>query len=197
MKTIGKFTLLENIEFEAWLSDQAVSRKIKLIQLHHTFIPSYKHFKRNNHFKLCQGMESAHLERGFAEIAQNFTTFPDGKIMVCRKMNKAPAGIKGANSFGICIENLGNFDTGKDSMTALQRATIVQITRALLDHFSLEPSENSVVYHHWYDLNTGRRILLEGTGTTKSCPGTNFYDGNTVGHFNSSFLPLLVANEIA
>ncbi|MEP6735142.1 MAG: N-acetylmuramoyl-L-alanine amidase [Chryseolinea sp.] len=197
MKTIGKFTLLEDNEFESWLDDQEVSRKIKLIQLHHTFIPSYKHFKNNNYFRLCRGMEDAHLERGFAEIAQNFTTFPDGKIMVCRKMNKAPAGIRGANGFGICIENLGNFDIGKDIMTALQGATIVLVTRALLKHFSLSASDSSVVYHHWYDLNTGRRILKDGTGTTKTCPGTGFYTGNTVDHFNNSFLPLLAEDKVA
>ena len=41
-------------------------------------------------------MENQHKERGFAEIAQNFTTFPDGKIMGCRNINFVPAGIKGA-----------------------------------------------------------------------------------------------------
>ena len=39
-------------------------------------------------------MEAAHKERGFSEIAQNITIFPDGKVMICRSLNTIPAGIK-------------------------------------------------------------------------------------------------------
>ena len=191
MKIIGKFVLLEQKEFESWLKIQNITRKITLIQQHHTFLPAYRQFKGTNHFELCAGMERSHLERGFAEIAQNFTTFPDGTIMACRNMNSIPAGIKGANSTGICIENLGNFDAGKDTMTLKQRNCIITGTKALLIRFKLKPSENTVVYHHWYDLNLGKRITKEGTGTTKTCPGTDFFGGNTIPDFQHNFLPLL------
>lgn len=191
MKAIGKFILLDLSEFDAWLEAQKIVRKISLIQQHHTYIPSYKHFNGINHFQLCQSMEQAHKERGFAEIAQNFTTFPDGKIMVCRSLNTIPAGIKGVNTPGICIENIGNFDSKKDSMSTQQKDCIVHITRSLLQRFNLEASENTVVYHHWYDLNTGKRISKEGTGSTKTCPGTNFFGGNTVEAFKMGLLPLL------
>lgn len=188
MKAIGKFILLDLTEFDAWLEMQPIKRKITLIQQHHTYIPAYRHFNGSNHFRLCQSMEQAHKERGFAEIAQNLTTFPDGKIMVCRNLNTVPAGIKGANSTGICIENIGNFDKGKDSMTPQQHDSIVHITRSLLKRFGLTASENTVVYHHWYDLNTGKRILKEGTGSTKICPGTAFFGGNTVEDFKKGLL---------
>lgn len=190
MKAKGKFILLDRNEFANWLHLQGITRKISLVQQHHTYIPAYRHFTGDNHFSLCESMERSHLERGFAEIAQNFTTFPDGTIMVCRNINKIPAGIKGANSFGICLEHVGNFDSGKDIMTQEHRETIVHITQCLLERFSLVPSENTVVYHHWYDLNTGKRVN-EGMGVTKSCPGTAFFGGNTVTDFRSSFLPLL------
>jgi len=191
MKAIGKFILLDLVEFDGWIEAQIIKRKITLIQQHHTYIPAYKHFNGKNHFQLCQSMEKAHKERGFAEIAQNLTTFPDGKIMVCRSLNTIPAGIKGANTPGICIENIGNFDRKKDSMSTQQRECIVHITRSLLTRFKLTPSENSVVYHHWYDLNSGKRIIKEGTGATKTCPGTSFFGGNTVEAFKSGMLPLL------
>lgn len=191
MKAIGKFLLLDLSEFDAWLDAQQIKRKISLIQQHHTFIPAYKHFNGSNHFTLCQSMEQAHKERGFAEIAQNFTTFPDGKIMVCRSLNTIPAGIKGVNIPGICIENVGNFDRGKDSMSSQQKECIVHITRSLLTRFKLAPGETTVVYHHWFDLNTGKRILKEGVGSTKTCPGTNFFGGNTVQAFKTGLLPLL------
>ncbi|MDD4993098.1 MAG: N-acetylmuramoyl-L-alanine amidase [Paludibacter sp.] len=191
MKAIGKFLLLDLSEFDAWLDAQQIKRKISLIQQHHTFIPAYKHFNGSNHFTLCQSMEQAHKERGFAEIAQNFTSFPDGKIMVCRSLNTIPAGIKGVNTPGICIENVGNFDRGKDSMSSQQKECIVHITRSLLTRFKLAPGETTVVYHHWFDLNTGKRILKEGAGSTKTCPGTNFFGGNTVEAFKTGLLPLL------
>lgn len=191
MKAIGKFILLDAPEFDAWLDAQPVKRKITLIQHHHTYIPAYKHFNGGNHFSLCQGMERSHRERGFAEIAQNLTTFPDGKIMVCRNLNTIPAGIKGANSNGLCIENIGNFDRTKDSMSTRQQECIVHITRSLLRRFKLTASEQAVVYHHWYDLNTGKRIVKEGTGATKTCPGTAFFGGNTVEAFKTGLLPLL------
>ena len=191
MKAIGKFILLDLAEFNEWLGNQRPSRKIKLIQQHHTFMPSYKEFKGSNHFTLCQNMERYHLERGFSQIAQNFTTFPDGTIMVCRSMNDIPAGIKGANSNGICIEHIGNFDLKGDTMSEAHRATIIGITKSLLKRFDLVANEQTVVYHHWYDLNIGKRITKEGTGVTKSCPGTNFFGGNTVEAFKAGFLPLL------
>jgi hypothetical protein len=191
MKIVGKFILLNYQEFADWLEVQVITRKISLIQHHHTYVPAYRHFKNDNHFDLCRNMESDHLNRGFAEIAQNFTTFPDGKIMVCRNLNTIPAGIKGANLNGICIENLGNFDIGQDIMTIAQRDTIIGITRLLLNRFGLSPGDQSVVYHHWYDLTMGTRIKNEGTGETKSCPGTAFFGGNTVASFDTGFLPLI------
>ncbi|MCK9205483.1 MAG: N-acetylmuramoyl-L-alanine amidase [Salinivirgaceae bacterium] len=192
MKAIGKFILIENTtEFAEWLNMQKIARKIMLVQQHHTYIPAYKHFKGDNHFALCQSMEKAHIERGFSQIAQNFTTFPDGKIMVCRDINIAPAGIKGVNSYGICIEHVGNFDKKGDAMTDAHKQTIIATTKALLQRFKLVASDQTVVYHHWYDLTTGKRIQTEGTGTTKTCPGSAFFGGNTVASFNANLLPLL------
>jgi hypothetical protein len=191
MKALGKFILLDLYEFDGWLNMQIIKRRISLIQQHHTYEPAYRHFRNENHFQLCKSMERSHIERGFAEIGQNFTTFPDGRIMVCRNLNIIPAGIKGANLNGICIENVGNFDIGGDTITSMQTDTIISITRSLLIRFNLIAGDQTIVYHHWYDLTLGTKIFTEGTGDTKTCPGTNFFGGNTVYSFNSNFLPLL------
>jgi hypothetical protein len=189
MKQEGKFILFDIDEFSSWLASVEVTREIKLIQNHHTFIPSYGDFNGTNHFDLLRGMEAAHLKRGFEQIAQNITTFPDGAVAVCRTFEKAPAGIKGANQNGLCIENLGNFDLDKDAMTSEQRGSIIKLNALLCQRFSLSPSPDTVVFHHWYDLKTGERT--NGTGTTKTCPGTNFFGGNTVGSSESNFIPLI------
>jgi hypothetical protein len=191
MKIIGKFILLEAVEFEKWLVLQKITRKIKWVQLHHTYVPAYKHFNGTNHFSLCQSMEEAHKERGFSEIAQNLTIFPDGKVMVCRSLDTIPAGIKGANTYGICIENIGNFDKGNDNLTPAQHDSIVLVIKTLLKKFALAASDQTVLYHHWYDLNTGKRITKEGTGVTKTCPGTAFFGGNTAEAFQAKMLPVL------
>jgi len=185
----GKFILFDLAEFSSWLDGLTVNRTISLVQNHHTFIPSYKDFNGHNHFDRLRSMEEAHLQRGFTEIAQNLTIFPDGTVAVCRAFDTAPAGIKGANKHGLCIENLGDFDTGKDQMTAAQRDTILKVNALLCQKFNLTPNTDSIVYHHWFDLNKG--IRTNGTGTTKTCPGTGFFGGNSVDSAQANFIPLI------
>lgn len=183
----GKFTLFDAAGFKSWLSKQTVSRQITLVQNHHTYIPGYKHFKGDNHFALQTSMESSHRERGFAEIAQHFTTFPDGTVITGRSLEKIPAGIKGANTGAICIEHLGNFDQGGDVMTTPQRELIIAINALLCHRFRLAADTDHIVYHHWYDLNSGER--RNGAGSTKSCPGSAFFGGNKVADAEANFLP--------
>jgi len=130
----------------------------------------------------------------FSEIAQNVTTFPDGTLAVCRSFDKAPAGIKGANASAICIENLGNFDVGHDTMIDFQRHCNIRVNALLCRKFNLSPSSTSIVYHHWYDLTTGQRT--DGTGNTKTCPGTGFFGGNTVSVAEANFIPV-ISQELA
>jgi hypothetical protein len=192
MKTKGKFILFENInEFKEWLFAKKITRKIKLIQQHHCWKPSYSDFNGKNHFELVAGMEKYQMGKPnhFFQIAQTFTIFPDGTIMLCRDINIVPAGIKGANSNGICVENVGNFDVGKDVMTETHKKTIIKVNALLLKKFNLIASDQSIVYHHWYDLNTGKRI--NGTGVVKTCPGTNYFNGNSVDAANKNFISLI------
>jgi len=186
----GKFILFDVAEFAAFLNTLPTSRKVLLVQNHHTFIPSYSDFNGGNHFARLAAMETAHLQRGFDEIAQNLTTFPDGTVAVCRPFDIAPAGIKGANSNGLCIENLGNFDAGHDVMAGPQRDCIIRVNALLCRKFKLTPDSSSIVFHHWYDLTTGQRT--NGTGTTKTCPGTAFFGGNSVSSAEANFIPLII-----
>jgi len=191
MKQEGQFILMNLDEFGPWLAVEKISRKIKLVQNHHTWKPDYSSFKGNNHFSLLAGMKRSHLQRGFTDIAQNLTTFPDGSIAVCRPLNTVPAGIKGANAGGICIEHVGNFDMSGDILNDKHKETIIRMNAILCKTFSLTPNADSLVYHHWYDLNTGKR--KNGEGSTKSCPGTNFFGGNKVEDANKNFIPKIMA----
>ncbi|MEM9686514.1 MAG: N-acetylmuramoyl-L-alanine amidase [Bacteroidota bacterium] len=188
MKKIeNQFILMDTATFTEWLNDQKIGRKIKRIQNHHTWKPDYSNFRGDNHFNLLKGMRNSHLKRGFSDIAQNITTFPDGTLAVCRPLSRTPAGIKGANSGGICIEHVGNFDEGKDQMTEAHKTTILYLNALFCSKFGLEPNADSIVYHHWWDLKTARR--KNGEGSTKSCPGTGFFGGNKVGDALNNFIP--------
>lgn len=191
----GQYILMTREEFRKWLLNNQFNRKISLIQQHHTWLPSYKTFNGSNHFQLLKGMENFHIKKKkWKNIAQNITTFPDGKIAISRPLNIAPEGSIGvrANSVGIAIENVGNFDLGNDVMTWEQKETIVYITALLSLKFGLTPSIDSITYHHWWDMNTGQRVLNKSAGhTVKSCPGTGFFGGNTTTSAKKYFYPLV------
>lgn len=42
-------------------------------------------------------------------------------------------------------------------MSDEQRNAIIKVNALLCKRFSLQPNANTIVYHHWYDLNTGER----------------------------------------
>jgi hypothetical protein len=192
MRKKGKFLLFDHAaEFAPWLRDQDVARRVVLVQNHHTWLPSYRTFQRDNHFALLESMERSHLERGFDQIGQNLTTFPDGRLAVGRPLDRIPAGIKGANTGGVCLEHVGNFDRGGDLMAPAHRETIVTLNALLCRKFSLKPGTDTIVYHHWWDLTTGRRT--DGAGSAKSCPGTAFFGGNGVADAAAHFIPLIEA----
>ncbi len=192
METKLGFQLMDIDEFGTWLAAQQVSRVISLIQNHHTYLPDYKNFTGKNHFERLKSMKDYHMiSNHWSNIAQTFTTFPDGKVAVCRSLNDVPIGIKGHNSKGICIEHFGNFDKDKDQMSPAHRNTILKINALLCKKFNLPVDTDHIVYHHWYDLNSGQR--LNGKGATKSCPGTAFFGGNNVEDANAGFIPLVKA----
>lgn len=178
-------------EFRQYINSLNVSRRICLIQLHHTYLPCYKQFTGDNHTALQVGMRNYHIKtNGWSDIGQHFTVFPDGVIMSGRSMEKIPAGIKGANAGAICIECLGNFDVGGDTMTQAQQTAIISAVRILLDKFGLKPKD-AVIYHGWWSASgTNIGDYVKGK-SAKTCPGTNFFGGNTRAAFENNFLPQL------
>lgn len=194
METKYGFTLLEKNEISDWVKNLEVYRDIRFIQEHHTWIPSYDHFKGNNHFDLQKGMKHTHVvDNGWNDIGQHFTIFPDGKVCTGRSLELNPACISQNNRSAICIENLGDFDTGKDVMTNEQKESIILLTSSLAKRFGIPLNTDRIVYHHWFRLGTGERNNGGPTTTNKTCPGTNFFGGNSVADANANFIPLLSA----
>lgn len=192
MQTRFGFTLMSLAEFEGWMARQQVARTVLTLQQHHTWSPNYGSFTGGNHFELQQGMKHHHVvNNGWGDIGQHFTTFPDGMVMTGRPLEQTPACIKGNNANAICVEHLGNFDTGRDRMSPAHRDTIIRFSAAVCKRFAIPVNADRVVYHHWFHLDTGART--NGTGNTKTCPGTAFFGGNLVENAQRSFYPLVRA----
>jgi uncharacterized protein YraI len=192
METRHGFTLMTLAEFEGWMARLGVARTVLTLQQHHTASPSYRSFDGSNHFALQRAMQQYHIvNNGWADIGQHFTTFPDGTVMTGRSLESSPACIKGNNANAVCVEHVGNFDAGRDVMTAAHRTTILRFTAAVCQRFAIPVTADRVVYHHWFHLDTGART--NGTGVTKSCPGSAFFGGNKVANAQRSFYPLVRA----
>lgn len=178
-------------EFGGWLAKQNVTRSIKRIQLHHTYQPDYSSW--NGHpdaFYWQNSMKSYHVNsNGWADIAQQFTICLDGTIITGRSLNSAPAGIYGANTGAICIENLGNFDRGGDGMTTAQKEAIVSAVGELLKRFNL--GTDAVTYHAWWTADGGSLGDYVAGRSAKTCPGTAFFGGNTRAAYEANLKPLI------
>lgn len=192
MRQEGEFILFEDVfEFRDWLGSINPNRRIDKIQQHHTYRPGYAEFNGNNHFRLVRGMKNYHVDKnGWSDIAQHFTSFPDGTIVTGRDLAYKPAGIKGANARAICIEHIGWFDVGKDQMTERHKEIIIEMNVALCQRFDIAINEDTIIYHHWWDRKSGKRT--NGEGHTKTCPGTNFFGGNKIEDAQANFYPLLI-----
>lgn len=198
----GQYVLMTREEFRDWLFNHSFTRKIGKIQQHHTYQPSYQQFNGSNHFSLMKGMEEHHVkEMGWKTISQQLTTFPDGRVAVGRSFNIPPEGSFGLQNKeamhaievdSLAIENVGNFDKGNNQMTAEQRETIVTVAALLCLKFGLVPTVDTITYHHWWDVNTGERVLDQSQGhATKTCPGTDFFGGNSTTTAKNNFYPLV------
>jgi LysM repeat protein len=198
----GQYVLMTREEFKDWIFNHKFTRKVGKIQQHHTYQPSYQQFNGSNHFTLLKGMEDYHVNgMGWSNISQQLTTFPDGTVAVGRPFNIPPEGSFGLlnksamlaiESDALAIENVGNFDAGNNQMTAEQRETIITVTALLMLKYGLTPSVDSITYHHWWDINSGERVLDNGEGhAIKTCPGNGFFGGNSTASAKNNFYPLV------
>lgn len=162
----GNFLLLEKSEFREWLKKQTVTRPIDKLQVHHTGAPNYttrriiNGIANQDVFTCLEGMRNYHLSQGWAATGQNITVMEDGRIAISldRHLNRIPAGIKGANNGAICVEIIGNFDIGGDIITDKQKESVIHLYACLVEKFKIPIDTNHIVYHHWFDLETGKRV---------------------------------------
>lgn len=187
---------MEKSEFRDWLKQQAITRPIQYLQVHHTYLPNYSTRKNQDPFKCLEGMRNSHLASGWAATGQNITVLENGQIAISldRNLNRIPAGIKGYNNKSICIEIVADFNVGGDKITELQKESVVHLYACLAEKFDLPINTTHIVYHSWFTASGLRLKDYDYKLSSKSCPGTAFFgDGNTVAAANKNFIPQIKA----
>lgn len=197
MKTQNGFTLFEKTsEIGPWLKKQNVTRTISRLQVHHMDLPNYSTWEKTDkkvfdepHFGRTQslndyGKKTWNYSDGHGKyIAQHFNVFPDGKITTGRHLNSTPIGIRGWNTNAICIEIYGDFDKGKDVMTAAQKKAVIALYGELCKRFKIKPSTSTIRPHCWFTAGGTYLGKYDSSRSAKTCPGTNFmgYGCSTTG----------------
>ncbi|GIP17751.1 hypothetical protein J40TS1_33930 [Paenibacillus montaniterrae] len=201
MQRKGNFLLMDIGEFRGWLQGQSIARTINKLHVHHTAAPNYATRRMINgvaqqdHFTCLEGMRNHHVNNNkWSATGQNITVFEDGKIAISldRDLNKTPAGISGANTGALCIEIIGNFDKGGDTMTQAQRDATIHLYACLCERLKIVPSTNTIVYHAWYSASGVYLGDYIAGKSSKTCPGTNFMGvGNSIASAKTVFIPLI------
>ena len=197
MKTQNGFTLFEKTsEIGPWLKKQNVTRRISRLQVHHMDLPNYSTWEKTDkkvfdepHFGRTESLNSYGKSKwGYSDghgkyIAQHFNVFPDGKITTGRHLNSTPIGIRGWNTNAICIEIYGDFDKGKDVMTAAQKKAVIALYGELCKRFKIKPSTSTIRPHCWFTARGTYLGKYDSSRSAKTCPGTNFmgYGCSTTG----------------
>lgn len=123
-------------------------------QVHHTYKPNHADFTGGNYQSLQDGMRNYHVNtRGWQDIGQHLTLYPDGMFLTGRSFNIAPAGIKGYNTGAFMIEIIGDFDKGQDKLEGKQLNAGLKVYQYLVN-------------------NCGATIMFHNEKASKSCPGT-------------------------
>jgi hypothetical protein len=180
MQKDGQFILMTKEDFKNYIDNLKIDKKFTTIQVHHTASPSYSNCTSTNQIKLMKSMKNYHLSRGFQDIAQHCSTFPSGEICLGRPFTLNGGGFLGnQNINSITIENVGNFDKHGDIISKEQKETIIFVYAVLCHKFNISPSTSTILYHTWMP------------SANKTCPGNNFFGGNTKEDANKYFIPLI------
>lgn len=146
--------------FAAEVASFRWTRPILRVDMHHTYHPDHARCAAIGIEAALTGMERAHRERGFDDIAQHVTVAPDGTIWTGRDWNMTPASVGyGMNANAFMFEIIGNFDDGCDVLAGQQLEATLAVITTVQGHFGL-PSF-SLLFHR------------EVPQTEKTCPGSS------------------------
>jgi hypothetical protein len=147
-------------DFMAVVGSYPWTREITEVHLHHTWRPRQVDYE--GHATIV-GMWRHHTSNnGWSDIAQHVTVAPDGTIWLGRNFNAVPASARGFNgneqAGPFMIEMIGDFDHGKETITAAQKHSTLGVIRSVQERFRL--SAGALRFH--------------SEMSAKTCPGESF-----------------------
>ena len=184
MKTQNGFVMLESAkDVKEWLAKQKVTRNITRLQVHHTFSPDYTTWEKTDkkvflepHFGRAKSLDDYGKKTwGYSDghghyTAQNFTVFPDGKIIVSRNLNSKPIGIRGWNDGALCIEIYANLDKGHDIMKSAQKKAVIYLYGELCKRFKIPVNTTHIRPHCWFTAGGTYLGKYNPSRSAKTCP---------------------------
>lgn len=204
MRKNNSFIEFENLkEFQKWFKEFKISRNIVRLQVHHMDLPNYdcweqdkKRWEKDAALNRTKSLDSYgkkvwnYDDNHGHYIAQHINIFPDGHITTGRNLNSTPIGIKGWNTYAICVEVYGDFDRGKDVITKAQAQSVIGAYGIMAKELNMSVSDKYIRPHCWF---TAGGTYLGGyypSKSAKSCPGERFMGiGSTHKAFEKHFYP--------
>lgn len=204
MRKNNSFIEFENLkEFQKWFKEFSISRNIVRLQVHHMDLPNYdcweqdkKRWGKDAALNRTKSLDSYgkkvwnYDDNHGHYIAQHINIFPDGHITTGRNLNSTPIGIKGWNTYAICVEVYGDFDRGKDVITKAQAQSVIGAYGIMAKELNMSVSDKYIRPHCWF---TAGGTYLGGyysSKSAKSCPGERFMGiGCTHKAFEKYFYP--------
>lgn len=160
-KIMKKWSKVEDFAKEIFKMN--VTRKVKLVVVHHTYIPNHKQWQGD---KSANGVlnfwKKRQREEGWsAPPGGHFLVAPKGELYLPFDLSKIinANSDRKANRDGVAIETVGNFDAGHDKLEGTQRHSLYGLIGLLLAKFNLLPKD--IYFHRSFP------------AAHKSCPGTS------------------------
>lgn len=140
-------------QFRQQLAGLRVTRKINEVVVHHTWSPASSDYRG---IETVRGVRRYHMNvRGWSDNGYHVMIGPDGRIFLCRPLERAGAHVSGRNANTIGISVIANFDREEPSEHGGTRVAH-EVAAALLERFGLETS--AIRFHREF--------------AAKTCPGT-------------------------
>ncbi|MFZ5988765.1 MAG: peptidoglycan recognition family protein [Bacillota bacterium] len=154
------FKIMTTSELISYIKNFNWSRKVKQLHIHHTWKPDHSYYNGTNGIALQTAMYKYHVNLNrWRDIAQHLTLLPDGQWVTGRSFNTDPASIQGWNDGAFCIEMLGNFDKGFDTLQGRQAEAMFEFCAFFVVHMKID-IRSSVKFHR------------DNPAVGKTCPGS-------------------------
>lgn len=128
--------------------------KYKEFHIHHTWKPNHASYSGSNAISLQKAMRDYHIKhKGWSDIGQHVSLFPDGNFVTGRDFGRTPASILGHNIGAFMCEMVGNFDSGSDILEGDQKKNIIKLAK-------------------YFD-NKGAYVRFHRENSNKTCPGSS------------------------